>query len=401
MTRIDWLQSESAAFRLMIATSWLAPDQWRTNQDQAIREAIDASPDWREYLSLVGRHGTPGLSWAALRRVAGITIPEAAAEELRQRSDDCRKRAMVCCLVLADVLKRFNRAGIPVMPLKGQLLSYELYRDFGLRLSRDVDVEVPEEELAKAQGCLEGNDWRLESSFFPMSPRQRQSFLENEQHINFVHSATGCVLELHWRSQWETRKETASLWERSVDSVWQGHSIRTMHPGDLALYLCSHGGLHEWFRAKWLGDLARAHSMGLLDWETSMQHARSLGQERVLLAGLQLLEWAFGLTTPELPGAERLGRRSLIETPLLKLQDRSEPEDRLGLAKFRNRIRRSRHERLLWPRKAWRESLSELFYSREDFRTIRLPDSLFWAYMPLRPFLWGWRLMRRPSAKGS
>jgi hypothetical protein len=42
----------------MIATSWLAPDSWRQNQDNAIREAIEAGPDWKEYLSLVNRHRT-------------------------------------------------------------------------------------------------------------------------------------------------------------------------------------------------------------------------------------------------------------------------------------------------------------------------------------------------------
>jgi hypothetical protein len=25
---------------------------------------------------------------------------------------------------------------------------------------------------------------------------------------------------------------------------------------------------------------------------------------------------------------------------------------------------------------------------------LRLPDSLFWLYVPLRPFLWAWRHLR-------
>ncbi len=58
----------------MMATSWLAPDSWRQNQDEAIREAFATGPDWTEYLALVDRHRTPALSWAALNRLPGITV---------------------------------------------------------------------------------------------------------------------------------------------------------------------------------------------------------------------------------------------------------------------------------------------------------------------------------------
>jgi hypothetical protein len=394
--KADWREGSSPAFRLMIATSWLAPDSWRDNQQRAVRAAIDAGPDWTEYLRLIDRHGAPGIGWAAIRRVPEITVPEPAAEELKKRSDDCRKQAILYCLVLADVLKRFNRAAIPAMPLKGQTLSFDLYQDVGLRYSRDLDVEVRIEDLHKAQSCLEAEDWELESSFFPMSARQWKSFLRNESHINFMHLASGCVLELHWRSPWETPEATSARWARSVPAVWQKQAIQAMHPGDLALYLCSHGGLHQWFRAKWLGDLARAHSLGLLNWEASYDEARRSGEERVLLAGLGLLRDVYELPIPHTPeNFWKSWSPLLVEMPMRALRDPAEPAERVGTAKLRNRIRRSRYERLLWPRKSRWSSFSDLFYSREDFRTLALPDSFFWAYKPLRPVLWLWRWSRQ------
>ncbi len=394
--KTDWLAGTSPAFRLMIATSWLAPDAWRENQDEAIRAAVDAGPDWREYVRLIDRHGTPGLGWAALRRVPEIAIPESTAEELRKRSDDCRKQAVVYCMVLADVLKRFNRANIPAMPIKGQILSFDLYQDIGLRSSRDLDVEARREDLNKAQSCLEAESWRLESSFFPMSPRQFESLLRNESHINFIHVASGCMLELHWRHPWETEEATSARWARSVPAVWQKQAIQAMHPGDLALYLSSHGGLHRWFRAKWLGDLARAHSLGLLDWQASFDEARRCGEERILFAGLGLLRDVYSLPIPDLPrDAWKSWSPLLVEIPMRALSDPAEPADRAGIAKLRDRIRRSRYERLLWPRKSRWSSLADLFYSREDFRTLALPDGLFWAYIPLRPALWLWRWSRQ------
>ena len=402
MPETSWLMSTSSAFRLMIATSWLAPDSWRERQEQAIREALDAGPDWNEYLQLVDRHGTPGLSWAALGRVAGIVLPELVRQELQKRSDGCRKQAIVDCLLLGDVLKRLNRAGIPAMPLKGQVLSFALYQDVGLRFSRDLDVEVERENIEKAQACIESKQWELESTFFPLSPLQWQSFLRNEQHINFVHSQTGRTLELHWRNQWETPEATSARWARSVAAVWQGRSIHVMNPCDMALYLCSHGGHHAWFRAKWLGDLARAHSLGLLDWDAALIEARRGKHERVLRVGIFLLDQLYGLAVPHLPVDARMDRPSpLIETPLQALKDPEVPAFRTDPASLLYRLRMSRYQRLLRPQKAWRESLSELFYQREDFRMLSIPDRFFWAYKLLRPVLWIWRWARQSRGQAA
>ncbi len=134
MPEVDWLQGASPAFRLTIATSWLAPDSWRQNQERAIREAMAAGPDWTEFLSLVVRHQTPALAWAALNRVPEITIPDLARRELQKLSDACRIQGMQHSLLLADVLKGLNCAGIPAMPLKGQFLSLELYGDLAFAI---------------------------------------------------------------------------------------------------------------------------------------------------------------------------------------------------------------------------------------------------------------------------
>ena len=188
------------------------------------------------------RMTSTALSWAALNRVPGIAVPEFAKQELQKRSDACRMKAMQHCLLLAEVLRRFNRAAILVMPLKGQILSLKLYGDVGLRETLDLDLEVAREDLGKAQACLESADWHPDSTFSPMTPRQRDSFLKNEHSMTFLHARTDRMLELHWRNQWETPGATAARWARGVSSAWQGYSIQAMSPGDLALYLSGHGG---------------------------------------------------------------------------------------------------------------------------------------------------------------
>jgi hypothetical protein len=401
MPETSWLQSASPAFRLMIATSWLAPAGWQEQQEEAIREALRAGLDWIEYLRLVDRHRTPALSWAALKRVPGLEIPEPARRELQKRSDACRMQAVRYCIMLAEVLRGFNRAGIPVMPFKGPTLSLDLYGDVGLRQSKDLDLAVTLEDVSRAQACLESMGWRVDSGYFPLTPRQWEGFLRHEFHIGFVHSSGGGGLELHWRNHGDAPGQAGAQWARNVPSEWQRCSYLAMTSIDLVLYLCSHGGRHAWIRAKWLGDMARIRAEGRVDWAAALDQARKTGQERPMLAALRLLKDVYGLPVPELPGDPWKNLPPfLIGSPLHALKVAEDPASRGSLALLRDGIRLNRYDGLvLLPHRTWRDVLADYAYRREDFRVFRLPDSLYWAYVPLRPILWVWRrvLRRRPA----
>ena len=254
----DRLQETSPAFRLMIATSWLAPESWKRNQEEAIREAIEAGTDWTEYLRLIDRHRIPALSWAALGRVPDIVIPERAKLELEKRSDASRMQAVEHCLLLAEVLRGFNRSGIPVMSVKGVILSYELYGDVGLRQSRDLDLAVAWEDLTEAQICLEKLGWRLDpSKWFPLSPRQWQSFLSHEHDLHFVHSADWSLFGTPMAQPMGLSRSNRRVLGQSIPTVWQGCSYPSHESNRPRALFANHGGEHLWFRAKWLGDLAK------------------------------------------------------------------------------------------------------------------------------------------------
>jgi hypothetical protein len=398
----DWLQRTSPAFQLMIATSWLAPEPWQPLQERAIRRAIAAQPDWHEYTLLIDRHRTPALSCTALNRVPGISVPAHTLDALQLRSQACRVQALKLCMQLAAALKLLNGAGIPAIPLKGQILSQQLYGDVGLRHAKDIDLEIPREEIARARQCLIAGGWELQSTFFPMTPRQWQSFLNHEHSLDFTHKPSGQTLELHWNSQWETPEEARVRWARSTPAAWQGCSIQTMHPADQTLYLCCHGGRHLWFRAKWIGDIARAHALDLLDWESTWQLALNSGHANVVTSTLALLQNLYQLP---IPGFIQLGQTSpasqLVALPLQALENPHEPIQQVGPAKSLQRIRLDHYRRLLWPRKNRWSSFTDLFYARQDFKAVPLPDSLFWLYKPLRPILWLPRWIRRIATRNA
>lgn len=394
MPKAPWLQRTSPAFRLMIATSWLAPPSWQDHQEEAIREAIGANVDWIEYIRLVDRHRTPALSWAALKRVPELKIPEPTKQELRKRAEACRMQGLMHSMLLTEVLRALNRVGIPAMSLKGPILSFELYGDVGLRQSKDLDLEIPPEDLIRAISCLDALGWHPNFEPRALSPRQLKSCLEHERHMTLVHSK-GCALELHWRCNWDAPGGPSYRWTRSTPSVWHGCSIHALHPIDLVLYLTSHGREHYWFRAKWLGDMARIHTDGLMDWRAALDQSLATNQSRSLLASLVLLKEVHGLAQPDLP--EKAWRDippSLIKNSIKALCSIAEPATD-PLATLKVRLAMTRDARLINPKTTWRETLASLAYCRADFDLLHLPDRLFWAYAPLRPILWAWRITRR------
>src|ERR1700757_1095299 len=115
MPETNWLRAASPAFQLMLATCWIAPDSHRDIQDKAVQRACDARPDWNEFLQLIDRHRTPASTWAALKRTPNLSIPEQVRHQLQERSDRCRRQAMLHLQVLAEVMTPLTQSGIPVM----------------------------------------------------------------------------------------------------------------------------------------------------------------------------------------------------------------------------------------------------------------------------------------------
>jgi Uncharacterised nucleotidyltransferase len=390
-----WLLRASPAFRLMIATSWLAPDSWRARQEETIRQACAEDVAWAEYLRLVDRHRTPALGWAVLKRVAGLAIPESTMSELRKRSDVCRMQAMVRLQLLATVLEALNRASVPVMPLKGPLLSLEMYGDVGFRQSKDLDVLVAREEVVKTQECLKALGWRLTAEYASLTRSQLEFNLRYEHHIGYVHLQRGCELELHWRTAEDVSGGVATNLSRGLPSEWHGFHYLSMKPADLTLYLCNHGSRHAWSRAKWLGDMARIWASQSADWSAVFDAARTTGGERAVMSCLCLLKDAYGLPTNACGyGCSDVLPSAIVAKAVRELMAPDEHKERSAFTRAFEEIRSYRYKSQLWPYKSGWENFAEVSLKRVDFNVLRLPDCLFWLYIPLRPFLWTWRQLR-------
>jgi len=391
MRKTVWLGRQSPAFRLMVATSWLAAGDWQKKQEQAIREAIDDRPHWDAYLHFVQRHRTPALSWAALQRVPGLELPDKVSYTLQHRSKETQMLALHHAMLLDQMLKAFQASEIPLMALKGPLLSLKLYGDLGLRQSHDLDVACTIFDLPRACLCLQEHGWCMGKLESLLTPLQRKQFLRYAPHMNFTHAASRSILELHWRELNETTEQVQRRWSRSCSSLWRNSPYLDMSPNDLVLYLCAHGCKHAWFRIKWLSDIARLHTAEKIDWAACFGDAYRLGQERILLIAQMLLNEVYGLTMParNQHGYDASLPRTVISTTLKAL---AVPEPRYTMI---NILCAYRYDWFVLPHQSFWEMLKRLFYCGADYLVLPLPDRFFWLYIPLRPILFLWRRLCR------
>lgn len=373
-------------FRLLLASSWIAPATQAAAQAERIAAACRDGVDWDVFLSLANRHRilVPG---DVLQRVLGDQFPGRVDEQLKGRKAEACRLALRHTAELVRINQAFRAQGIDVLPMKGMMLSLQLFGDPAMRLARDLDLLVRPEKLADADRVLQAAGYRRTFPDFVMTPKREKWVLQHSHHFAYFHDDRRQLIELHWRLlQWRT-VDVAELWNHCQPSSWMGTTFLNLLDDALLLFLCDHGAKHRWSRIKWLSDFA-----GLLaqersfSWENILALADRFDLSLALAQAGMLVHWLYGMPLPQplfaLVANEKravsLGVQA-VEAMLLSEEEQFALPVRIENAVYPIRIR----EKL-----PGRVSLSNYLLSTDEFKEFPLPDSLFWLYFPLRPFLW-------------
>jgi hypothetical protein len=337
----------------------------------------------------------PALSYAALRQGPVESVPSATAIALRERDRAARLQAIVQAQKTVQLVRAFTIAGIPVIPLKGVVLSQRLYSDFALRHSKDIDLLVHPGDFDRAEALLQDRGFRrlpILPGHSP-TPRQERYLRALNYHYEYV-DAEGTQLELHWRRQSWSADSMALLWAHTQTTQWMNTPILELDDDLLLLFLCDHGAHHRWFRVKWLGDvamlLARREPTA---WEELFRLAAELDVERPLLQAMLLVQWLYEVPLPP-QALAAIAQDPAIQALAQDALDAIAGTEAEGLLQITS-ASRVRFFRQLRKRPDQGDAWRRLALSPYDFRALPLPDPLFWAYVPLRPFLWLWRHARR------
>jgi hypothetical protein len=252
--------------------------------DQA-RRLLGLSLDWSAVLELAAAHGVTPLLYGNLTGCDETRLPEAVRAELKAayQGNVVHNRLLVQDLI--EILKRFEAAGIPVIPLKGVTLASSLYGDIGLRSCVDLDLLVPRAAVGEAFRILEalayepvGADVRVERLDWLLRSNVARSFVRDRAGVTWL-------VELHWDLLWRWRADTLAtdeVWRAAERTTWWSAEGYRLSPEWELLYLAVHAAHHRWAQLKWLVDVHELCLARAIDWEKVGGLAARLGWGRAV-----------------------------------------------------------------------------------------------------------------------
>jgi hypothetical protein len=356
--------------------------------------------DWTLVVRRAIAHGlTPLLAWN-LARSSSDSLPVELAGALRDllAQNHARNRVLANeVLTIVDLLETHN---IPAIPIKGPVLAKNLFGDWGLRQSGDLDLLVPERCVSSALDVLASRGYKLRES---LSADQDAAYRRYWYHFDLESPGQLILVELHWNltpRSMAVRFDLDGLWERAGTVPFEGRSVLSLSSEDYLIFLCVHGSKHLWCRLNLVCDIHEflsAHTT--IDWKRCLELARKQGCERMLLLGLRLAE---ALLETELPKPVR-GRIS-ADPKVRQLADQIQV-DFFRDAERRPNVFEVFHQPFLPLRERFRDKLLYCWRNATTPRVnylgiLSLPRFLWFLCVPIRLlYEHGWRPLARPGKK--
>ncbi|NVJ87804.1 MAG: nucleotidyltransferase family protein [Algoriphagus sp.] len=192
-----------------------------------------------------------------LSQIVRLGWSEVSKEELLQE----KVQALRVLRNIQDVLDQLLETGIFIVVLKGPALSQRIYQDPTFRLSKDLDILVPNsEDVIQLRKILLNQGWKPKDSYWVEEMPQQEWYMKLAMDTGLYDPKTNIELEIHWvldqlifdldpRELRELIQENYEL----VDVL--NRRVPVLSPELELIYLIGHGARHAWFRLKWLVDI--------------------------------------------------------------------------------------------------------------------------------------------------
>lgn len=269
----------------------------------AAPEPAPAIPDaqWDALSSAALRHGLGPLLYAALKK---LDYSSRLAPHAHQQLQDSYRRSDIgnwmAFRELGRVLDLFERAKIQTILLKGAALALDYYPEPALRPLGDLDLLIPQSEVARARELLSGEGYAA-------GPEMQAEFEQRYSgEISFARRGKNpAQIDLHWHlfvvAYYRERMPVEWFWERTEKIKSGERSVSIFNPDAQLIYLCAHYALHHRSdRLLWLYDLALLLQRGNFDWEQVIEAVNSFGLTLAVRSTLAKVDNAWGIAPPAL-----------------------------------------------------------------------------------------------------
>lgn len=330
-----------------------------------------------------------------LSRMPGVVSEEIMRAISRQVLAGRAFRAMVLT-DWAHICRAFADSGVRTLTLKGPAASLQLYGDAYARGYGDLDLLVHPRDMTSAAAVMKSLGWE------PMPvyrTRPEVRWASTVHHIPFEKVGRPFPVEVHerlWKVE-ESRRELSfdDLYDRSVPVAHEDREYLTLSPVDHAVFQFMHGSSHAWCLLRWIVDAATL----LQDADDTlkddiMYRCEELGVSHLAALAVRVVSTLF----PAADAGEwhrRTGRcsKTAVYFAVARVRDaRGRPTSMPALVRYFIRYRLSIAKT---PKSKAAVVARLLMVNNADVATLKLPKSLSFLYLPLRPtFVLARRLKR-------
>jgi hypothetical protein len=264
---------------------------------QGIRTLLRGDLDWAYILAAADENSVTPLLYRQLQHAGFAEIPEEIWSELTEKVRRNTIRTLYLAAELVRILEGFRAGGVLAIPYKGPVTAAQAYGDVTLRQFDDMDIIVPQRDLAGASEAL------ASLGYHDQFPEKTSPGAPIPGEYSFVHEAGRSRLELHTERtmrHFPVPIDLDAFRGRLGPVSLNGREVHTFSAEDALPFLCVHGCKDFWGRLAWVADVAElAQVEHGIDWEAAFDSARRLGAGRMLDLGLYLAANLLDAPLPE------------------------------------------------------------------------------------------------------
>ncbi len=361
--------------------------------------------DWEYFVELVESHRVISSLYPLIEH--NRAFPDWVKNQLKTRFNDNKLRMLTYTAELLHLIKLFKRRNIASVPLKGPMLSYKYHGDFMHRVCRDIDLLLEPDKIEEAYELLYNEGYRLAEQIYH-SPKQKEVYLAHFHHYCLYNEQKDITVELHWRLLASNKINTfqnAVLWKNARTELISGIEVSLLSDEDNFLYLCIHGGRHQWKRLFWLLDIVtvlRKENAGFIT--KTYQLSKQRGISMYVLQALQLASILFNIPLPksivdEIAQKESVTKVSAIAlfyTNTLLLPDNGDEMISETLRKkWPGFYRHFTSSYYLGDMANVLDEAKSYFINPQYWSVYAFPDSLFLLNYLAAPFFWGYHFLQK------
>jgi hypothetical protein len=254
--------------------------------------SINGVMDWPKVVELALDHRV----LPRVYRHAGSLIPQTIRQSRHDHVLQNSRSALRNLYRTIEAVNLFERARIPVIVLKGPLLAYQLYGDYGLRICGDVDLLVRADDLVRAAQALSVAGYRHHTKLDQRSLKQHRKL---EHDVAFAHPSDDTLIELHWdiaQPHYSYRVNLQEWWAARQSLDVAGTQLHVLSSEHAYLLSALHAAKHHWNRLDLVADLAAFQRLALNRDRINVD-ATSAGLTRVVEIGEALAGYFYGVPT--------------------------------------------------------------------------------------------------------